>query len=120
VAGALLVGLPLAGVALDATQSSVFLFTGLAQLAFAYPARRIGGRPLPNAVLHLSVLLGGALQLATVVVPELRGALGLVVLDGFAWNAVGAAVALTWLGAEASSRLVNRHPGAPARSPRRS
>jgi Ca2+-transporting ATPase len=116
VAGALLVGLPLAGLALEATQTSIFLFTGLAQLAFAYPARRVGARPLPNGALHLAVLLAGAVQVATVLVPRLREALGLVPLDGLAWIAVAAAVALTWLGAEASSLAGTRRRG--VRAPR--
>jgi Ca2+-transporting ATPase len=112
VAGVVLVGLPIAGVALDATQTSVFLFTGLAQLAFAYPARRMAGRTRPNLALHLSVLIGGAVQLATVLVPRLRAALGLVALDPLPWIAVAAAVALTWLGAEVSGLVVNRRAGA--------
>jgi Ca2+-transporting ATPase len=115
VAGALLLGLPVAGVALEATQTSVFLFTGLAQLAFAYPARRSGGPTLPNLALHLSVWLGGAVQVATVLVPGLRGVLGLVALDGFAWIAVAGAVAFTWLGAEASGLALRGRRGAPAR-----
>jgi Ca2+-transporting ATPase len=106
VAGGVLVGLPIAGVALDATQTSVFLFTGLAQLAFAYPARRMAGRTRPNFALHLSVFIGAAVQLATVLVPRLRDALGLVTLDPLAWIAVAAAVALTWLGAEVSGFVV--------------
>jgi Ca2+-transporting ATPase len=108
VAGALLVALPVAGATLAATQTSVFLFTGLAQLAFAYPARRMGGRTQPNLALHLSAGIGGAVQLATVFVPGVRDALGLVGLDPLAWTAVLGAVAFTWLGAEASSSLANR------------
>jgi Ca2+-transporting ATPase len=117
VAGALLLGLPLAGVALDATQSSVFLFTGLAQLAFAYPARRLSGPTGPNPVLHGAVLLAAAAQLATVLVAPLRDALGLVPLGALPWATVVAAVALTWLGAEASGLLLGRHgPGSPSAS----
>ncbi len=118
VAGALLVGLPAAGVGLAATQTSVFLFTGLAQLAFAYPARRTAARALPNLALHGSVILGSALQLATVLVPRLRQALGLVTLDALPWLAVASAVAFTWLGAEASNRLVNRHHATQLAEPR--
>ena len=109
VAGALLVGLPAAGAGLAATQTSVFLFTGLAQLVFAYPARRVAGATRPNLALHLAVFLGGGVQVATALVPPLRDALGLVGLDALAWSALAGAVALTWLGAEASGRSVNRH-----------
>jgi Ca2+-transporting ATPase len=109
VAGAILLGLPQAGVSLAATQTCVFLFTGLAQLAFAYPARRMSGRTRPNLALHLSVFVGGAVQLVTVLLPRLREALGLVALDALPWAVVGAAVVVTWLGAEASGLLLNRH-----------
>jgi Ca2+-transporting ATPase len=114
VAGGILLGLPLAGTTLAATQTSVFLFTGLAQLAFAYPARRVGGRTRPNVALHLSVVLGAAAQVATVLVPRLRDAFGLVALDALPWIVVAGAVTLTWLGAELSGLLLNRHPAGPA------
>jgi Ca2+-transporting ATPase len=119
VAGVLLVGLPAAGAGLEVTRTSVFAFTGLAQLAFAYPVRRLGGRPLPNRALHACVLLGGALQIATVLVPGLRGALGLVLLPGFAWAAVAAGVALTWLAAEGSIRIAGAEGPPPAAAPGR-
>jgi Ca2+-transporting ATPase len=118
VAGGILVGLPLAGTTLAATQTSVFLFTGLAQLAFAYPARRVGGRTRPNVALHLSVVLGAAAQVATVLVPRLRDAFGLVALDAEPWIVVAGSVMLTWLGAELSGLLLNRHPAGSANASR--
>jgi Ca2+-transporting ATPase len=114
VAGVLLVWLPAAGVALEATRTSVFLFTGLAQLAFAYPARRLGGRPQRNPALHACVAIGGALQVATVFVPGLREALGLSWLPEHAWAAVAAGVAVTWLAAEVSTWIFGS--GGPPRS----
>jgi Ca2+-transporting ATPase len=105
VAGALLLGLPPAGVSLDATRSAVFLYTALGQLAFAYPARRIGTRPLPNPALHLAVAGCAALTAGALVVPGLRSALGLVPLFPALWATVVAAVAATWLGAELLGRL---------------
>jgi Ca2+-transporting ATPase len=107
-AGALLVLLPRAGVSLDATRSAVFVYTALAQLAFAYPARRIGVRPLPNPTLHLAIAAGAALTVAAALAPGLQNALGLAPLDARLWLAVLGTVALTWLGAEAIGRAVDR------------
>jgi Ca2+-transporting ATPase len=119
VAGVLLVALPAAGVAIEATRTSVFLFTGLAQLAFAYPVRRMSGRPLRNPVLHACVVIGGALQVATVLVPGLREALGLVWLPDLAWAAVAAGVAATWLAAEASIWIAGPGGARPSAAPGR-
>jgi Ca2+-transporting ATPase len=99
-AGALLLGLPWAGSSLEATRTSVFLYTALAQLLFAYPARRVASQPLPNPLLHLAIGASVALQLACVALPGLREVLGLVPLEAAAWGSVGLAVALTWAGAE--------------------
>jgi hypothetical protein len=46
------------------------------------------------------------LLLACMALPFVREALGLVPLAGGVWALVGAAVALTWAGAEATLRLV--------------
>ncbi len=76
----------------------------LAQLAFAYPARRVSVVPLPNLALHAAVLLGGGLQIATVFVPGLRELLGLVMIDATAWAAITGAVLLCWGAAELIGR----------------
>jgi Ca2+-transporting ATPase len=116
VAGALLLGLPAAGTSLAATRTSVFVYTALGQLVFAWPARRFGGRPLANRALHLSIAACAAVTAATVLLPALRGALGLVALDAAGWLVVLAAVALTWAGAELTGRCsVSRRP-APSRA----
>jgi Ca2+-transporting ATPase len=106
VAGVLLITLPIAAVSLEATRTSVFLYTTLAQLAFAYPARRIGAPPLPNLALNLAIVLGAALQVATVLVPQLREALGLVALDPLPLAATAVAVGVTWAGAEMVNYLL--------------
>ena len=108
VAGALLLALPTWGASLEATRSSVFLYTALGQLVFAYPARRVGARPLPNPALHLSIVVCAALTAGTLLVPWLREALGLVPLDASLWLTVGAAVLVTWGVAELLGRAVNR------------
>ena len=71
------------------------------QLVFAYPARRIGARLLPNPALHLSIAGCAALTAGALLVPWLRDALGLVPLDTGLWLVVLGAVAGTWLAAEA-------------------
>jgi Ca2+-transporting ATPase len=105
-AGALLIGVPYTGASVEATRSAVFLYTALAQLLFAYPARRLDARPLPNPLLHVAIVASVALQLACLLLPGMRLALGLVALEGPVWALVGLAVALTWASAEATLRLV--------------
>jgi Ca2+-transporting ATPase len=108
VAGALLLGLPSMGASVEATRTAVFLYTAVAQLAFAYPARRLGSRPLTNAALHLAIVLGVALQLGTVLLPGLRHALGLTPLDASVWVLTALAITLTWALAEGTALVLNR------------
>jgi Ca2+-transporting ATPase len=105
-AGALLVGVPRTGASLEATRTAVFLYVALAQLLFAYPARRLDARPLANPILHTAIVASVALQLACVVLPAMRLVLGLVSLAGEVWALVALAVGLTWASAEATLRLV--------------
>ncbi len=101
---AILLLLPRLGYSLDETRTSVFLFESMAQLVFAYPARKLNFVPLPNQALHLAVGLGLMLQVATVLVPGLRTLLGLELLDGAAATVVLAGVLLSWAAAEIISR----------------
>jgi Ca2+-transporting ATPase len=91
-----------------ATRTAVFLYESLAQLVFAYPARRITVRPLRNTALHVAIVLGAGLQLATITVPALRELLALEPLDARAILAVAAGVLASWGAAELLSR---RHRG---------
>jgi hypothetical protein len=63
---ALFFALPAIGYVAAATMTAVFLYESLAQLAFAYPARRIHTRPTPNRVLNAIIIAGVALQIATI------------------------------------------------------
>jgi len=101
---ALLVVLPLYGYTVAAIRTVVFLYESVAQLVFAYPARRLGRRPSPNRVLHAVIAGSVALQIATVFVEPLRRILGLVALDAFALAVTGGALLATWALAE----LLNR------------
>ena len=105
IGGVLLISLPYFGYSLTSTRTLLFLYMTIGQLMFAYPARRIVGKPQTNVALHLAVIVGVGVQLLTVFVPGLRLLLGLELPDtfGFAW--VTAAVLLSWLGAEIYSRL---------------
>jgi Ca2+-transporting ATPase len=111
VAGLLLLALPTVGASFEATRTAVFLYTALGQLAFAYPARRVGARPLPNPALHLSIVGCAAFTAGALFVPWLREALGLVPLDANLWLAVLGAVAGTWLAAEVLGWWVARRTG---------
>ncbi|MCE9576115.1 MAG: cation-transporting P-type ATPase [Deltaproteobacteria bacterium] len=104
IAGGLLVGLPHLGMSLTATRTAVFLYLSIGQLVFAYPARRMSGLADRNRALLLTVLLGSALQLVTILVPPLRRALG---LDTIGWSTlaiVAAAIGLSWAAAEIIAR----------------
>jgi Ca2+-transporting ATPase len=105
VAGLLLVGLPRFGYGSASTRTLLFLYMSIGQLLFAYPARRIAGRPPTNFALHAAVIFCTGLQVLTVVVPSLRTLLGLESPEalGFMW--VGAAIALSWAFADIYSRI---------------
>ncbi len=87
-----------------ATQTAVFLYESLAQLAFVYPARRIATKPLRNRTLNTIIVASVGLQILTITVPALRTMLGLVPLDGSTLGIVAAALAVTIAGAEIWSR----------------
>ncbi len=112
---AMLVGLPLLGVAGVATRTAVFVYETLAQLAFVYPSRQLVMRPLPNPLLNGIVVVSFAIQPALVLLPGLRDLLGLAVIDARTWGIVAAGVLGSWLFAEAYSRRVQRR-GPPAAS----
>ena len=90
------------------TQTAVFLYESLAQLAFVYPARRITSKTLPNRTLNLIIVASVALQILTITVPGLRTMLGLVPLDGPVLGLVAATLFVTVAGAEIWSRRAVR------------
>ena len=108
IGGVLLVMMPRAGFSLEVTRSTLFLYVTIGQLVLAYPARRMVSVPSFNLALHLSVFLGTALQLATVLVPWLRALLGLEALDVPALLWLVVTVGVSWGIAELYSRLEQR------------
>jgi len=86
------------------TQTSLFLFESLAQLAFVYPARRITSTTVSNHVLNAIIIASIILQVLTISLPGLRAMLGLVPLDNTALFIVGASLLVTIAGAEIWSR----------------
>ena len=96
--------LPFLAFAGSTTQTAVFLYESLAQLAFVYPARRIGSRSLPNRTLNIIIVTSVLLQILTITVPGLRTMLGLVPLEALVVALVAVALAVTVLGAEIWSR----------------
>jgi Ca2+-transporting ATPase len=96
IGGALLVALPNYDYTIETTRTVLFLYVTIGQLVFAYPSRRIGGPPLTNVVLHLTVILSIGLQLLTVFVPGLRLLLRLELpaLTSLLWAAAG--IMLSW------------------------
>ncbi|HSN84163.1 MAG TPA: cation-transporting P-type ATPase, partial [Polyangiales bacterium] len=96
--------LPTLGFSGSVTQSAVFLYESLAQLAFVYPARRITAQPSPNRVLNIIVLASVVLQILTITVAPLRTMLGLVPLDSTILVLVAASLLVTLVGAEVWTR----------------
>ena len=86
------------------TQTAVFLYESLAQLAFVYPARRITSKSLPNRTLNFIIIGSVALQILTLTVPGLRTMLGLVPLNVPVLGLVAGALIITVVGAEVWSR----------------
>ena len=105
---ALFFAFPALGYAAAATMTAVFMYESLAQLAFAYPARRISANPTPNRVLNSIIVASVALQILTVTLPPLRSLLGLVPLDAAAIVYIATALAVTVLGVEVWSRRTAR------------
>jgi Ca2+-transporting ATPase len=105
---AILVLLPRLAYGPAATRTAVFLYESLAQLVFAYPARRTTEHPLRNTALHAAVLLGAGLQVLTMTVPALRDLLALESLDGRAILVVSAGVLASWGAAELLTRWQQR------------
>ena len=103
--GVLLVLMPRYGFGINATRSGVFFYESVAQLVFAYPARRISVMPQRNVALHLAVLLGAGIQVLAITVPSLRVMLGLETLAWSALTWVVFSVLLSWGVAEAFSRI---------------
>ncbi len=96
--------LPRLGYGPAGTRTAVFLYESLAQLVFAYPARRITVLPLGNLALHAAIVLGAGLQFLTLVMPALQELLALQPLDARSLLAVVAGVGLSWGTAEMVSR----------------
>jgi Ca2+-transporting ATPase len=101
--------LPVLGYSGGSTQTSLFLFESLAQLAFVYPARRITSTTVSNRVLNVIIIVSVVLQALTISVPGLRTMLGLVPLDNTALAIVGISLLVTIVGAEVWSRHL-QHP----------
>ncbi len=112
IGGLLLAILPGYGYSHPTVRSALFLYATVSQLFYAYPARRLNTAPGFNGVLHLAIGLGIGLQLLTVLLPGLRGLLGLEPLAAGLFTLVSGAVLLTWGAAEAYSRYAASLPAA--------
>ncbi len=104
--------LPFLGYAILETRTAVFLYESIAEVAFAYPSRRIRLNPRPNMFLHVAVLGSVVLQVLTVLVPALRTLLGLVPIDPTVALLVAAGVLWSWAVAELVGRWLATHDGA--------
>lgn len=96
--------LPAMGYSGSSTQTALFLFESLAQLAFVYPSRRIMSATISNRILNMIIIASVGLQMLTITLPGLRTMLGLVTLDSFTLAMVGICLLVTIAGAEGWSR----------------
>ncbi len=101
---ALFFTLPAVGYLGTVTLTAVFVYESLAQLAFAYPARRLTGAVVPNRVLNVIVAFSVVLSILTFTLAPLRTLLGLAPLTLPVIAAVFCALLVTALGAELWSR----------------
>ena len=105
----LFVLLPYLGYAILETRTAVFLYESIAEVAFAYPSRRLTLNPQRNTFLHIAVLGGMAVQVLTVLLEPLRALLGLVPLDLTVSSIIAAGVAGSWAVAELVGRWLATH-----------
>jgi Ca2+-transporting ATPase len=103
--------LPFLGYAILETRTAVFLYESIAEVAFAYPSRRIRLNPLRNPFLHVAVLGSILLQVLTVLLPPLRALLGLVPIDLNVALLIGAGVLWSWAVAELIGRWLATRNG---------
>jgi Ca2+-transporting ATPase len=99
---AALVALPLAGFGLLAIQSVIFQTEALGKLFSTFAARRVGGHARRNPGLYVAVIAGLTLQVLTLTVPALRGALR---LEAFDLRAAGVMVLVIVLAAAGENTL---------------
>jgi Ca2+-transporting ATPase len=98
-----------AGVGMLVIRAAVFLYESIAKLVSVYPARRAANAPPQhNAALHISVILGVGLQLATVLVPGLRRLLEIEMPQLPAFGVVAGAIGLTAILIEITSWRIRR------------
>lgn len=103
---ACLLGLPALGIERDLTQTVVFCYLTLVQLTFVNPARRSNLLPERNLFVLAALLSSFAAQLLVVTVPAFRDLLHLVPLT---WELAGLVLLLlliSWLLADACSRVL--------------
>lgn len=93
---AFLVTLPSLGYGVIVTRTAVFLYDSVAELLFAYPARRISVLPRRNTWLNFAIVGGIGLQILTLFVPQMRSLLGLELLDSFVLLSICVAVLVSW------------------------
>ncbi len=107
--------LPFLGYAILETRTAVFLYELMAEVAFAYPSRRIHLKPLRNTFLHVAVAGSIVLQVLTVLVPALRALLGLVPIDLAVSLMIAAGIVWSWAVAELVGWWLARQDGQRAR-----
>jgi Ca2+-transporting ATPase len=92
----------------EVARAVVFHFMAIGQLLLTYPSRHTWTNPLPNPYLHAAVLGGIAIQLGAAAFPPVARLLGTANLPLPLWGVVAGAALLSWVLAEAWSRLVWR------------
>ena len=100
--------LPTLGYDHSATQTLVFCYLTIVQLAFVNPARQSNLQARPNPLVSWALLVTLALQILVLTVPFLRGLLGLSALP---WGLVGMLLGmlfLSWSVATVCSRRLRR------------
>jgi Ca2+-transporting ATPase len=93
---ALLGLVPRLGYELEVARAVAFHFMAVGQLLLTYASRHSGTRPLPNPVLHATVVAGIGIQLTVATWPFAAGLLGNVALPVELWGLVFAMALGAW------------------------
>lgn len=96
--------------AAEQIRTSIFIFEGLAELAFVYSARKVGVAPLINRALHFAVICSAFIHVAAALLPSPQQWLGLVSLDITAWCFIATALIGSWFIVESVVRIYCSSP----------
>ncbi len=104
----ILIILPMLGYSPAYAQTLVFCYLVYVQLSFVLPARRVNLKPSVNALVYLSIIIGGGLQAVVMIFEPLRALLGLVQVDSQMFLMLVVMVFVSWTFSELLTKVLCR------------